>query len=133
MAEMDGQLFEGRPMAIQYAMRNMDIANATTRNPPSRTLFIGNLSYEMTDRDLNDLFRGIENVTDVRVAIDRRTGQPRGFAHADFIDVESAQKAYDQLNGKDMYDRKLRLDFSSGPTVTPARDSQNQDLNRQSE
>jgi nucleolin len=70
------------------------------------------MSYEMTDRDLNNLFRGIRNVVDVRVAIDRRTGQPRGFAHADFIDVKSAQEALKTLSTKETYGRKLRLDFS---------------------
>lgn len=84
-----------------------------TPNPPSRTLFIGNMSFEMSDRDLNDLFREIRNVVDVRVAIDRRTGQPRGFAHADFTDVESATKAKEILQGKQIFERKLRVDFSS--------------------
>jgi nucleolin len=80
---------------------------------PSKTLFIGNLAFEMSDADLNKLFRDIRNVLDVRVAIDRRTGQPRGFAHADFVDVESAVKGKDALAGKEIYGRKLRVDFSS--------------------
>lgn len=40
---------------------------------------------------------------DVRVAIDRRSGQPRGFAHADFIDVDSARKAKEVLERKVIY------------------------------
>ena len=68
----------------------------------------------MSDADLNKLFRDIRNVVDVRVAIDRRTGQPRGFAHADFIDIESAVKGKEALTGKEIYGRKLRLDFSVG-------------------
>lgn len=65
----------------------------------------------MTDR-IADLFREIRNVLDVRVAIDRRTGQPRGFAHADFIDVESAQQAKAYLEKKEVYGRQLRVDYS---------------------
>lgn len=80
--------------------------------PPSRTLFIGNMSFDMSDKDLNELFRDVRNLVDVRVAIDRRTGQPRGFAHADFIDTASAQKAIEQLNGKMVSGRTLRADFS---------------------
>jgi RNA recognition motif-containing protein len=83
-------------------------------NPPSKTLFIGNLAFEMSDADLNKLFRDIRNVIDVRVAIDRRTGQPRGFAHADFVDVDSAVKGLQQLENKEIYGRKLRVDYSSG-------------------
>ena len=68
----------------------------------------------MSDADLNKLFREIRNVIDVRVAIDRRTGQPRGFAHADFVDVESAVKGKEALTGKEVYGRELRVDFSAG-------------------
>jgi len=71
------------------------------------------MSFDMSDRDLNNLFREIKNVIDVRVAIDRRTGQPRGFAHADFQDVESAERAYEELKGKMVCGRALRIDFST--------------------
>lgn len=67
----------------------------------------------MSDRDLNNLFREIKNVIDVRVAIDRRTGQPRGFAHADFTDVASAERAMTELSGKVVCGRSLRIDFST--------------------
>ena len=49
---------------------------------------------------------------DVRVAIDRRSGQPRGFAHADFTDVESAVTAKKALEQKSVYGRQLRVDYS---------------------
>jgi RNA recognition motif-containing protein len=74
------------------------------------------MSFEMSDKDLNDLFRDIRNVMDVRVAIDRRTGQPRGFAHADFIDVASAVRAQAVLKEKVIYGRQLRVDFSKSTT-----------------
>ena len=68
----------------------------------------------MTDRELNTLFRSIKDVTDVRVAIDRRTGQPRGFAHADFTNVQSAIDAFEYLNNKVVGGRTLRVDYSKG-------------------
>ena len=82
-------------------------------NLPTRTLFVGNMSFDMSDRDLNNLFREVKNVIDVRVAIDRRTGQPRGFAHADFSDVPSAERALGELSGKVVCGRALRVDFST--------------------
>jgi nucleolin len=113
------QVFEGRNLVVQF---HRPKSNTNTKaggptggfayNPPSKTLFIGNMSFEMSDKDLNDLFRDIRNVMDVRVAIDRRTGQPRGFAHADFIDVASATKARELLQEKVIYGRQLRVDFS---------------------
>jgi len=120
MERLNMQLFEGRRITVQYAARPSSPADPESRsrpphqprNAPSRTLFIGNMSFEMTDRDLSNLFRGIRNVIDVRVAIDRRTGQPRGFAHADFIDVKSAMDAMKLLADKEIYGRKLRVDYS---------------------
>jgi len=105
-------VLEGRRLVVNYMNRTRS-ANKT-ENPPSKTLFIGNLAFEMSDADLNKLFRDIRNVIDVRVAIDRRTGQPRGFAHADFVDVESAVKGRETLKGKEFYGRPLRVDFSAG-------------------
>jgi len=110
---MNMRIFEGRRMAVQYTLKkDRNWGEGLPRGSPSKTLFIGNMSFEMSDQDLNDLFREIKNVIDVRVAIDRRTGQPRGFAHADFIDVASAEKAMAQLQSKQIYGRRLRIDFS---------------------
>lgn len=58
------------------------------------------------------MFRSLENVTDVRVAVDRNTGWPRGFAHADFVDVESATKAYEKLLQYNLGGRELRVDYA---------------------
>lgn len=88
-------------------------------NPESQTLFIGNMAFDMTDRDINSLFKGIRNIVDVRVAIDRRTGQARGFAHADFTDVRAATEALQSLQGREVYGRKLRVDYSYGPSSAP--------------
>lgn len=113
--EFHQQVFAERRIVVNYAKRAF-VADrrpvAREPYPPSRTLFIGNMSYEMTDRDLNNLFSKIHNVIDVRVAIDRRSGQPRGFAHAEFTDTESAVKAKALLEGKEVCGRVLRLDFS---------------------
>ena len=112
------QNFEGRRMTVQHTINrranNPDRRNQPLREPsaPTKTLFIGNMAFDMSDRDLNNLFREIKNVVDVRVAIDRRTGQPRGFAHADFVDIASAEKAMAELSDKEVCGRYLRVDFS---------------------
>jgi nucleolin len=120
------QVFEGRNLVVQFHKpRNGTRSGVASVNPqagsPSKTLFIGNMSFEMSDKDLNDLFRDIRNVMDVRVAIDRRTGQPRGFAHADFVDVASATQAMDLLKEKVVYGRQLRVDYSASNNRTSRR------------
>ena len=125
------QNFEGRRLSVQFSIsrpgpskrsdrfdrpdrpQRQNFGDDRTMNAPTSTLFIGNMSFDMSDRDLNNLFRDIKDVVDVRVAIDRRTGQPRGFAHADFVDVASAEKAMKELTGKVVSGRPLRIDFST--------------------
>lgn len=108
--------FEGRRLTVQYARSREGTQRPRDRerplSPPSKSLFVGNMSFDMSDRELNNLFSTVRNVTDVRVAIDRRTGQPRGFAHADFVDVESATKAMEQLRSMEVNGRLLRIDYS---------------------
>ena len=125
--EFNGKVFEGRTLLAQFSDRgSVTPRNPPHRpkNPPSRTLFIGNMSFELTDHDLNELFRDVANVKDVRVAIDRRTGQPRGFAHADFVDVASAQKALDMLADKELMGRRLRVDFGADKVRHPNQPSE---------
>lgn len=118
LTSLDMQVFEGRNLVVQYHKPKPGNRFGAQNNSPSKTLFIGNMSFEMSDKDLNDLFRDIRNVMDVRVAIDRRTGQPRGFAHADFIDVASATRAKDILGQKTIYGRQLRVDFSHNQSTS---------------
>ena len=116
------QNLEGRRMTVQPTLPRANPVRSSPEDrgpsPPSRTLFIGNMAFDMTDKDLNNLFREIKNVVDVRVAIDRRTGQPRGFAHADFIDVQSAERAKAELTNKNVNGRFLRVDFSARASST---------------
>src|SRR4051812_21630030 len=114
---LDMQVFEGRNLVVQYhrpkPVRTFRPISNQPTSPPSNTLFLGNMSFEMSDKDIHDLFRDIRNIFEVRVAIDKRTNQPRGFAHAEFIDVASAMKAMEVLRNKVVYGRKLRLDYST--------------------
>jgi RNA recognition motif-containing protein len=66
----------------------------------------------MTDADFDRLFSDIPGCVDVRIAMDRATGQPRGFAHADFVDIDSAVQAKEKLAGVEVFGRRLRIDFS---------------------
>ncbi|KAG9832079.1 RNA-binding domain-containing protein, partial [Aureobasidium melanogenum] len=126
--ELNQKTLAGRSMAVQFHLRReprnpMNGNKKAQSNKPSKTLFIGNMSFQMSDKDLNDLFRNITNVLDVRVAVDRRSGQPRGFCHADFIDIPSAQAAKEILEKKEIYGRQLRVDFSRSANTAPSREN----------
>ncbi|KAK9773673.1 hypothetical protein AB5N19_05462 [Seiridium cardinale] len=114
VAECNMSFWHGRRITVEHR-KNKNASVVSHRQPteePTTSLYIGNIPYETSDADLNRLFRELENVTDVRVAVDRNTGWPRGFAHADFTDIESAIKAYEKIAATSMGGRMLRVDYS---------------------
>ncbi|KAK1987115.1 hypothetical protein LZ30DRAFT_215979 [Colletotrichum cereale] len=80
--------------------------------PPTNTVYVGNISFDASDADLNNLFATLDGVKDVRVAVDRATGWPRGFAHADFVTVEAATAALEKLQGAQIRNRDLKCSFA---------------------
>ena len=65
-------------------------------------LFVGNLSFETTENDLNDAFAAFGTVTETNLMMDRTTGRSRGFGFVTMSSAEEAQKAIDGLNGKEL-------------------------------
>ncbi|TQN71764.1 putative RNA-binding protein 19 [Colletotrichum shisoi] len=99
--------------------------NPPYMGPPTQTLYIGNISYEASDADLNNLFATLTDVKDVRVAVDRATGWPRGFAHADFASVEAAKAGKEALAGVQLGGRELRISYAPGKDKHSTRDGDN--------
>lgn len=116
VAETDQSFWHGRRVNVQFRKAKASTGargpSAREKKEPTKSLYIGNIPYDASDADLNKLFRELENVTDVRVAVDRNTGWPRGFAHADFTDLESAQKAFDKIAETKLFGRTLIPDFA---------------------
>jgi cold-inducible RNA-binding protein len=78
----------------------------------SNKLFVGNLSFETTENDLNDLFATHGTVTETNLMMDRETGRPRGFGFVTMSSAEEAQKAIAALNGKDVGGRALTVNVA---------------------
>ncbi|KAI1142812.1 RNA-binding domain-containing protein [Hypoxylon sp. FL0543] len=112
VAEADKSFWHGRRINVDHKKPASEKSPRGSPSEPTQSLFIGNIPYETSDADLNRLFEGLDNVTDVRVAVDRNTGWPRGFAHADFTDVESAKKGYEALSSATLGGRNLRVDYA---------------------
>ena len=66
----------------------------------SNKLYVGNLSFNTTENDLNDAFAAFGTVTEANLMMDRETGRPRGFGFVTMSSAEEAQKAIEGLNGK---------------------------------
>jgi cold-inducible RNA-binding protein len=72
-------------------------------------LFVGNLSFSITENDLQDAFAAHGTVTEANLMMDRATGRPRGFGFITMGSPEEAQKAIDALNGKMLGDRNITV------------------------
>lgn len=75
-------------------------------------LFVGNLSFNTTENDLQDAFAAHGTVSEVNLMMDRSTGRSRGFAFVTMSTPEEAQKAIDALNGKSVDGRALTVNIA---------------------
>jgi RNA recognition motif-containing protein len=75
----------------------------------STKLFVGNLSFNTTENDLQDAFAAHGLVTETNLMTDRTTGRPRGFAFVTMSTPEEAQKAVEALNGANLDGRALTV------------------------
>jgi RNA recognition motif-containing protein len=72
-------------------------------------LFVGNLSFNTTENDLQDAFAAHGVVTEANLMTDRTTGRPRGFGFVTMSSPEEAQKAIEAMNGADLDGRSLTV------------------------
>lgn len=72
-------------------------------------LYVGNLSFETTENDLQDLFEQHGQVTEVALINDKMTGRSRGFGFVTMPDQVSATAAMNALNGADLQGRALTV------------------------
>ena len=72
-------------------------------------LFVGNLSFNTTENDLQDTFAAHGTVVEANLMMDRVSGRPRGFAFVTMGSPEEAQKAVDALNGATLDGRNLTV------------------------
>ena len=75
----------------------------------AKKLYVGNLSYETTDSDLQSLFGPYGTVQSAQVILDRDTGRSKGFGFVEMASDEQAQAAIATLNGQDVNGRALTV------------------------
>jgi cold-inducible RNA-binding protein len=75
-------------------------------------LFVGNLSYQAMENDLQDYFSQAGVVTSVNLMLDKVTGKSRGFAFVEFATLEEANKAVEQFHNKEFQGRTLTVNVA---------------------
>jgi RNA recognition motif-containing protein len=74
-----------------------------------RRLYVGNLSWTVTDQDLHDAFAEAGKVDSSQVIMDRATNRSRGFGFVEMATEEGADAAIKKLNGRDIKGRPIRV------------------------
>lgn len=95
--------------------------NQTELKMSNAKLYVGNISFQTTENDLEDLFSPIGPVTEVNLIVDRATQRPRGFAFVTMQSEADAAKAVDQLNGQTVGGRKITVNAARPPEDRPRR------------
>lgn len=72
-------------------------------------IYVGNLKYTITDRQLEELFGAFGAVSNARVITDRETGRSKGFGFVEMPNQAEAREAISSLEGKDVDGRNIKV------------------------
>ena len=86
----------------------------------SNKLFVGNLSFQTTENDLQDAFAAFGSVTETNLMMDRMTNRPRGFGFVTMSSEDEAQSAITGLNGRELDGRQLTVNVARPREERPA-------------
>jgi RNA recognition motif-containing protein len=78
----------------------------------STKIFVGNLSFNTTENDLQDMFAAHGTVVEANLMMDRATGRPRGFGFVTMGSEQEAEAAINALNGKSIDGRALTVNVA---------------------
>ena len=77
-----------------------------------KKLYVGNLSYSMTEQDLRDLFKEAGEIQDVMLIVDRDTRRSKGFGFVEFVTEADAQKAIELFHDQEYQGRRLTVNIA---------------------
>ena len=72
-------------------------------------IYVGNMSYDILENELRDIFTPFGEVSSVKIISDRDTGRPKGFGFVEMPNQEEAQNAISNLNDKEVKGRSLKV------------------------
>lgn len=84
-------------------------------------IYVGNLSYKMTDEDLRKLFSDFGTVEESKIVSDRDTGRSKGFGFVEMPNQAEGEEAIKQLNGKEIEGRSINVNIAKPKEDKPRR------------
>ena len=112
--EQNGADFGGRWLNIKYSSDKPVTAprEASQKEEGCVTVFVGNLSFNIDEDTVRETFKDCGEISMIRFAEDRETGQFKGFGHVEFVETEATDKAV-ELAGTYVMDRPIRVDYAN--------------------
>ena len=84
-------------------------------------IYVGNLSWQLSEDDLNTKFAEFGDVDSAKIITDRETGRSKGFGFVEMPNQAEAEKAIEELNGHEMDGRALKVNESKPREDKPSR------------
>lgn len=84
-------------------------------------IYVGNLSYDVKEEDLQEAFKAFGQVESVKIITDKYSGQSKGFGFVEMPSKAEGQSAIDGLNGKDLKGRTLNVNEARPRTESRGR------------
>jgi cleavage stimulation factor subunit 2 len=103
----------GGPLLYGAAGGGSTNTGSTSSNQGKNDVFVGNLAFNTTEEQLQQVFSDIGRVIHVRLVTDVDTGKPRGFAFVEFSDAQAALSAIRNMNDYELNGRRIRVNFSN--------------------
>src|SRR5687767_266273 len=100
------------PMVGNSLSNGQSVYRTSQNNMSNNKLFVGNLSFNTTENDLQDMFAAHGNVLEANLMMDRESGRPRGFGFVTMGTAEEAAAAMNALNGKSVDNRALTVNVA---------------------
>merc|ERR1712225_220718 len=108
-----GSMIDGREANVDLSTPRSDApprdraqsraqAYGDSQNPPSDTLFLGNLSFDADENTVGEAFGEHGTVINVRLPTDMETGNPKGFGYVTFSSIDDAKTAFEAMTGADI-------------------------------
>lgn len=79
-------------------------------------IYVGNLSYEVTEEDLQKAFEGFGQIESIKIIKDNYSGKSKGFGFVEMTNNADAQSAINDLNNKELKGRILKVNAAHPPT-----------------
>eukprot|EP00930_Biecheleria_cincta_P099967 TRINITY_DN91580_c0_g1_i1.p1 TRINITY_DN91580_c0_g1~~TRINITY_DN91580_c0_g1_i1.p1 ORF type:complete len:125 (+),score=34.41 TRINITY_DN91580_c0_g1_i1:132-506(+) len=92
-------------------------------NITKRTVYVGGLHDEVDRKVLEAAFLPFGDLKTVEIPVDMKTGQHRGFGFVEFMEIEDAEAAIDNMHDAELFGRTLRVNIARAPSNKPSTES----------